>query len=845
MDMTVSKMPIPATPSGGSSVQIGIEGLTCASCVLRVEKAIAAAPGVTRASVNLATERAEVDISEKSDLGAVLKAVAGAGYLVKEETSELTVEGMTCASCVARIENALKTVPGVSDASVNLATERASVRHLAGAVDPAALIEAVKSAGYYARQAVSDADSQQQDSRESEIRKLAWSFGVATLLTLPIVVLEMGAHVVPAFHHWLANMIGEGNWRLQFMLATITLFGPGFRFFRKGLPALLSGAADMNALVALGAGAAWLYSALATFAPQVLPAGTANVYYEAAAVIVTLILLGRFLEARARGRTGEAIRKLIGLQAKTARVVRDGATIELPLAEVHIGDVIIVRPGEKIAVDGEVTEGSSFVDEAMITGEPFPVKKGTGSQVVGGTINKTGSFMFRATKVGAETLLAQIIKMVETAQSSKLPVQDLVNRVTAWFVPLVMAIALIAFVAWLVWGPQPALSYALVNTVAVLIIACPCAMGLATPTSIMVAMGRAAELGILFRKGAALQTLADVTVVALDKTGTLTEGRPKLTDFIVLPGFAEAEVLRMIASVEARSEHPVSEAIGRAASERGLSIAAVEAFEAVPGFGVLGTVENRKISIGADRFMTQRGLDISSSAAEAARHSAEGKTVLYAAIDDRLAAIIAVADPIKESTYAAIKSFHRLGLRVAMVTGDSRRTAEAIGQRLGIDEIIAEVLPSGKVEAVRRLSTDGAKVAFVGDGINDAPALAAADVGLAIGTGTDVAIESADIVLMSGDLGGVAKAIALSKATMRNIIQNLFWAFAYNVALIPVAAGVLYPFGGTLLSPMLAAGAMAFSSVFVLINALRLKRFRVSADDENAGDFVSRSAIAG
>lgn len=562
-------------------------------------------------------------------------------------------------------------------------------------------------------------------------------------------------------------------------------------------------------------------------------------------MIVTLILLGRFLEARAKGRTGEAIRKLIGLQAKTALVVRDGATIELPLAEVHVGDVIVARPGEKIAVDGEVTEGSSFVDEAMISGEPFPVKKEIGSQVVGGTINKTGSFMFRATKVGAKTLLAQIIKMVETAQSSKLPVQDLVNRVTPWFVPVVIAVALLAFAAWLFLGPEPTLSFALVTAVAVLIIACPCAMGLATPTSIMVAMKRAVELGILFRKGAALQTLADVAIVALDKTGTLTEGEPKLTDFILLPGFTEAEVLRLIASVEARSEHPVSEAIGREAKDRGLSIAAVEDFEAVPGYGVIGIVESRKIAIGADRFMTRLGLDISSSAAEAARQSAEGKTVLYAAIDSRLAAVIAVAGPIKESVYAAVKSFHELGLRIAIVTGDSRRTAEAIGRRLGIDEIIAEVLPSGKVEAVRHLSTEGARIAFVGDGINDAPALAEADAGMAIGTGTDIAIESADIVLMSGDLGGVAKAIALSKATMRNITQNLFWAFAYNVALIPVAAGVLYPFGGTLLSPMLAAGAMAFSSVFVLINALRLKRFRASAGEEIAGGFVSRPPIAG
>jgi Cu+-exporting ATPase len=814
-------------PAAAPTIQIGIEGMTCASCVRRVEKAIAAATGVANASVNLATERAEVTFSGKPDLGPVLAAVANAGYAAREETVELAIEGMTCASCVARIEKALRSVPGVTEANVNLATERATVRTVAGAVDFPVLANAVSDAGYEARAVTTDgAENDGRKGREAEIRSLARALGVAALLTLPVFVLEMGSHLVPAFHHWVMMTLGDWNWRIQFVLTTLVLFGPGLRFFGKGVPALLKGAPDMNALVALGSGAAWTYSLVATFLPDLLPAGTANVYYEAAAVIVTLILLGRFLEARAKGRTGEAIKKLVGLQAKTARVLRDGIAAEVPLADVRSGDLVVVRPGEKIAVDGEIVEGSSFVDEAMITGEPVPVAKGVGAEVVGGTINKTGSFTFRATKVGSETLLAQIIRMVEAAQGAKLPIQALVDKVTAWFVPAVIAAAVLTFGIWLVLGPDPALSFALVNAVAVLIIACPCAMGLATPTSIMVGTGRAAELGVLFRKGDALQTLRDAGVIALDKTGTLTEGRPELTDFVTSDSFSEVELLRLVASVEARSEHPVAEAIARAAERRGLALAAIADFEAVPGFGVRGTVDGRAVEVGADRLMTKLGLDVSDFAATAARLADDGKTPLYAAIDGRLAAIIAVADPIKATTPAAIRALHALGLRVAMVTGDNRHTAEAIGRRIGIDEIVAEVLPDGKVEAVKRLGAGGTRVAFVGDGINDAPALAAADVGIAIGTGTDIAIESADVVLMSGDLTGVANAIALSKATIRNIGQNLFWAFAYNAALIPVAAGALYPLNGTLLSPMLAAGAMALSSVFVLTNALRLKRFR-------------------
>ncbi|MBN9218532.1 MAG: copper-translocating P-type ATPase [Mesorhizobium sp.] len=828
----------------GSAIQIGIEGMTCASCVRRVEKAIAAAPGVVGTSVNLVTERAEVTFAGKPNIAPVIAAVSAAGYETRADSIELALEGMTCASCVARIEKALKAVPGVTDASVNLATERATVRIVAGTIEPAALERAVAAVGYEARQILPGADKDRdRDGREAEIRVLGRLLALAALLTLPVFMLEMGSHLVPAFHHWVMMTLGDWNWRLQSVLTTIVLFGPGLRFFRKGMPALLRGAPDMNALVALGSGAAWAYSLVATFLPGVLPEGTANVYYEAAAVIVTLILLGRFLEARAKGRTSEAIKKLVGLQPKTARVVKDGVTVEVPLAEIRVGDVVVVRPGEKIAVDGVIVEGSSFVDESMMTGEPLPVAKGVGAEVVGGTINKTGSFSFRATKVGSATLLAQIIRMVESAQGSKLPIQALVDKVTAWFVPAVIAAALLTFGAWLVLGPEPALSFALVNAVAVLIIACPCAMGLATPTSIMVGTGRAAELGVLFRKGEALQTLRDATVIALDKTGTLTEGRPELTDFVVADGFVEADVLRLVGSVEVRSEHPVAEAIVRAAERRGLVPTDIKNFEAFPGFGVSAVVEGRKIQIGADRLMTRLDLDISTFTSASVRLADEGKTPLYAAIDGKVAAIIAVADPIKASTPMAIEALHALGLRVAMVTGDNRRTAEAIGRRIGIDEIVAEVLPDGKVEAVRRLGEHGARVAFVGDGINDAPALAAADVGIAIGTGTDIAIESADVVLMSGDLRGVANAIALSKATIRNIGQNLFWAFAYNIALIPVAAGVLYPLSGTLLSPMLAAGAMALSSVFVLTNALRLRRFRAPIDVRTQADQFSVQVV--
>ncbi|MFZ5690011.1 MAG: heavy metal translocating P-type ATPase [Pseudomonadota bacterium] len=808
-----------------SMLSFRIDGMTCASCVARVEKALIAIPNVTWASVNLATERAEVIHSKGLDIAAVTRAVEAVGYSVAKQTTELTIEGATCASCVRQIEAALARLPGVLGVSFSLAAEKAQIEHLVGATTEDELIAAVRSSGYAARHAANTRSGDDAERREIETRSLRRVLLIAAALTTPVFALEMGSHFMPGAHDWIMMNIGHReSWYLQFALTTLVLFGPGMRFFVKGLPALIRGAPDMNSLVVLGTSAAWGYSVIATFTPSLLPDGMQNVYYEAAAVIVTLILLGRLLESRAKGRTSEAIKRLMGLHAKTARVVRDGDTVEVSISEVLSGDIIQVRPGERVPVDGQVLEGSSYVDESMITGEPVPVQKIASAEVVGGTINKTGAFTFRATKVGADMVLAQIIRMVEQAQGSKLPIQELADRVTSIFVPIVIGLAAITFAIWL-FGPEPALTFAMANAVAVLIIACPCAMGLATPTSIMVGTGRAAELGILFRKGETLQTLRGAKVIALDKTGTLTKGRPELTDFVAGNGFSEEDLLRLVAAAETGSEHPIAEAIVNAARERRLNPFETDTFEAVPGFGLVASVRGRKVEIGADRYMDVLGYDISSFQPQANRLADEGKTPIYVAVDGTIAALLAVSDPIKTTTLEAIRTLHRLGLKVAMITDDNRRTAQAIGKQLYIDEIVAEVLPAGKVDAINQLRQRLGTVAFVGDGINDAPALAAADVGLAIGTGTDVAIEAADVVLMSGDLRGIPTAIALSQATIRNIKQNLFWAFAYNAMLIPVAIGVLYPTYGILMSPIFAAAAMAFSSVFVLGNALRLKRF--------------------
>ncbi|MGB5863149.1 MAG: heavy metal translocating P-type ATPase [Sulfitobacter sp.] len=806
-----------------NSTTFNVREMSCASCVGRVEKALLSVPGVHSASVNLAAETATVTMAEGSDMEPVVTALKVAGYPAELQTYRFSIENMSCASCVGRVERALGALPGVVTASVNLAQESATVQALG--ISAVQISQGAGAAGYPARLITDEDDTDDtSDRKASEAAHLKRMTLLAAALTLPVFVLEMGSHLIPALHMWIMDTMGMWlNWGIQFILTTLVLAIPGRQFYLKGFPALFKGAPDMNSLVALGTSAAWGFSTVALFVPMLLPEGTRAVYFEAAAVIVTLILLGRFLEARAKGRTGQAIARLVGLKAKTAHVERGGEIVELSVDDIVVGDLVQVRPGEKIALDGIVVRGVSYVNESMITGEPVPAEKSEGTEVVGGTVNGTGALTFRATKVGADTMLAQIIRMVEEAQGAKLPIQDLVNRITLWFVPAVMGVAALTFVAWLVLGPSPALGLAVVAAVAVLIIACPCAMGLATPTSIMVGTGRAAELGVLFRRGDALQSLGDVETVAFDKTGTLTQGRPELTDLQVMEGFQESDVLRLVASVEATSEHPIAAAIVRRAQQEGLALGVVDAFQSLTGYGVSAVVDGHEILVGADRLMVREGIALDAVQELGTALGRAGKTPLYAAIDGRLAAIIAVSDPIKPSTAQAIEALHALGIKVAMITGDNQATAEAIAAELGIDTVVAEVLPEGKVAALQQLQTGGRKVAFVGDGINDAPALAHADVGVAIGTGTDVAIEAADVVLMSGDLNGVVNALHVSKRTMRNIRQNLFWAFGYNALLIPVAAGVFYPLSGLMLSPALAAGAMALSSVFVLSNALRLR----------------------
>jgi P-type Cu+ transporter len=807
-----------------------VEGMTCSNCANTIERALKHLPGVAGANVNLTTEKANVVLEEDGpEISDLLDAVEKAGYHAATEHMEIGIGGMTCANCVGRVERVVRKLDGVMSASVNLATERATIDFLPEIVSSRDIGAAITKAGYEPR--IDDGaatEDRERAARAAEIAELKRSVLMAAALTVPLVIVAMG-RMVPGMGPAMRGLLAEPVWMsIEWVLATPVLFYAGRRFFVHGWAELRHISPGMNSLVMLGASAAYIYSVLALLIPSMFPAGTATAYFEAAGVIVTLILIGRYLEAVARGRTSDAIRKLMHLQAKTARVVRDGVEIDVPIEDVRLGDVVLVRPGDRVPVDGQVTDGVSFVDESMITGEPVPVEKQAGSEVVGGTVNGTGALTVTATRVGGDTVLAQIIRMVEDAQSTKPPIQHLADKIASVFVPIALAVAVLTFFGWLLLGPAPALSFAFVTGVSVLLIACPCAMGLATPTAIMVGTGKGAELGVLIRNGAALEILAKVDTAVLDKTGTLTQGRPELTDFLDPDGTGDAsdEILALVAAAEAKSEHPIAEAIVRAAKSRGLTLPDITEFASETGYGIEAVAGGHKIQIGADRYMKKLNIALGDAEARANDLAGDAKTPLYAAVDGTLAAVIGVADPLKPGSRIAVAALKQLGISVAMMTGDNRRTAEAIAAQTGIDRVLAEVLPGDKADEVKKLQAEGGKVLFVGDGINDAPALAQADVGIAIGTGTDIAIEAGDVVLMSGDLRGIVNATALARKTLRTIRLNFFWAYAYNVALIPLAAGVFYPLLGILLNPMLAAAAMSMSSVFVVTNSLRLRRFR-------------------
>ena len=732
-------------------------------------------------------------------------------------TTRLTIEGMSCAACSGRVQRALSARPDVSDAQVNLLAGTASVRH-AASLPAAELAGAVTRLGYPAT-VQQEAAPQPRDDEAATLKR---AFLTALALTLPVFVAEMGGHLFPAFHHWLHGLAGATPllWA-QMILTAAVLAGPGRRFFATGIPALLRGGPEMNSLVALGSGAAFLYSMVVVLLPGLIPPASRHVYFEAAAVIVTLILMGRWLEARAKGQAGAAIRALVELAPDRATVLRDGKPASIAVADLWPGDLVLLAPGERVAVDGVITEGRGHINESMLTGEPVPAEKSPGDPVTGGTVNGTAALTYRVTATGADTTLSRIVRMVEGAQNARLPVQALVDRITRIFVPVVMGLAALAFLLWLAFGPD--LPHAVVAGVAVLIIACPCAMGLAVPVSIMVGTGRGAQLGVLFRRGEALQRLSNARLIGFDKTGTLTRGHPELLA-IRTDGITEAEALRLAAAAEARSEHPLGAAIVAGAVARGLELPPAHDVKATAGRGLSGAVEGHRLLIGNLSALTEAGIEPSPALRHAAESSAaQGATPVHLAVDGRHAASFALADPIRPEAAETIATLHRMGLRTAMLSGDVPATAEAVAGRLQIDQVQAGLMPGDKLAAIGKM---GAGSVFVGDGINDAPALAAAETGIAIGSGTSIAIESADLVLMSGDLGGVPRAIRLSRAVMRNIRQNLFWAFAYNAALIPVAMGVLVPFGGPQLSPMLGAAAMALSSVCVVGNALRLRAVR-------------------
>jgi Cu+-exporting ATPase len=812
-----------------SKVVINVGGMTCATCATKVEKALREMPGVDSAAVNLASEKATVSFNAgETDIDNIVDTIEDLGYQARLQKAVYAVEGMTCASCVARVEKALSGVEGVASADVNLATERATVTFNPEQTGYEKMARAVDAAGYklVASEEGEEALDRERKRREREARLLKAKLIYSAVSAVVIMVLSMGHMAIPG----LSSLSQRTLFFILFVLATPVQFGPGWTFYRGAWKAARHGTTDMNTLIAVGTTAAYAYSVLVTFFPSFI-SGTGlelAVYYDASATIIALIILGKYLEAKAKGRTSDAIRRLLDLQARTARVLREGEEQDIPVEEVRVGDIVIVRPGEKIPVDGEISEGRSVVDESMLTGEPLPVEKGPGDEVTGATVNSTGSFRFRVTRVGSDTVLAQIIKLVEEAQGSKAPIQRMADKVASVFVPVVISIAAVTFLVWLLTGPDPSFNYALITAVSVLVIACPCALGLATPTAIMVGTGKGAELGILIKGGEILETAGRLDVVVFDKTGTLTRGKPEVTDTIAVNGRGEDELLSLAASVEKGSEHPLAETLVEEARARGIELGEARDFVAVPGRGVSARLNGSEVRLGNTAFMSENGVDLGGLEARAEELSREGKTIVYALEGDELLGLIAVADTAKPMAAETIQALKDMGVEVAMISGDRRSTAEAVARQLGVDRVLADVLPADKAAEVARIQSEGRVVAMVGDGINDAPALAQADIGIAIGTGTDVAVETSDITLISDDLRKVVTAIKLSQRTLRTIKENLFWAFIYNVIGIPIAAGVLYPVWGVLLNPIFAAAAMAFSSVSVVSNSLRLRRFRES-----------------
>lgn len=812
---------------------LSIRGMTCAACAQRVEKTVRKLEGVKEASVNLASEKLFVEYDESLRLTAIKEAVTKIGYQVAERTESsniiIPVQGMTCAACAQRVEKALAKIEGVSGASVNFATEKAAVSYDPRRVRASALREAIEKAGYKALEASkTNTVDEDRERKQKEIRTLWRKFTLSAVFSLPLLYIAMAPMIrwvrLP-FPGWLDPMGYPLVYALLELLLVIPVVCVGYRFYTVGFKSLLQKSPNMDSLIAIGTSAAVAFSLYNTW--QIARGNFAlseSLYYETAGVIITLILLGKSLEAVSKGRTSEAIKKLMGLAPKTAIILESGQEKEIPIDEVEIGDIIIVKPGAKIPVDGTVLEGHTAIDESMLTGESMPVDKKAGDPVYAASLNTNGSIRFRADKIGSDTALAQIIKLVEDAQGSKAPIAQLADVVSGYFVPIVCLIAVAAGIAW--YAGTGDLEFALTIFISVLVIACPCALGLATPTAIMVGTGKGAENGILIKGGQALETAHKINTIVFDKTGTITEGKPTVTDVLTAEGLEPDQLLQIAASAEKNSEHPLGQAIVQGAEARGLVLLNVEAFEAVPGRGIEAGINGRQVLAGNRKLMEEKGISLAGLAAVSDRLAEEGKTPMYIALDGLPAGIIAVADVVKQSSRKAIESLHKMGIEVAMITGDNKKTAAAIARQVGIDKVLAEVLPQDKSNEVKKLQKEGRKVAMVGDGINDAPALAQADIGIAIGSGTDVAMESADVVLMRSDLMDVPTAIELSKKTIRNIKQNLFWAFGYNTVGIPIAAGVLYLFGGPLLNPIFAAAAMSLSSVSVLTNALRLKKFK-------------------